>query len=329
MLSKRILTLSVLVFSTALTGFGQEPAQASPSGSASPGDYRLGSGDQILIRASNAPDLTEKTFRVDLGGFINAPMVGRVEAGGMTVSELEKELRKRLGVYLQEPDVAVNVQEYQSQPVSIFGEVTAPGVHQLQGRKTLVELLSMAGGVRVGAGPTLHITRKLEYGRIPLPGARDDPTGKFSIAELDLKPLVAGHTPENDIAIQPFDVISIPKAELIYIAGDVARSGPLFLTDRSTMSVLEALSATGGVTKTANTKNAHILRAVPGNATREHVPVNIASIMTGKTNDIEMVPGDILVVPSSNTKKAAQRAIEAAIQMATFIMTASVTTGAL
>jgi polysaccharide export outer membrane protein len=341
---KRILMLSVPTLLLVLASFAQEPAavqtavqtvapvnrSASPTDpSSSPGDYRLGAGDQIMIRATNAADVNEKLFRIDLGGFITAPTIGRVEAGGMTVAQLEIELKKRLGVYLQEPDVSVSVVEYQSQPVSIFGEVGSPGVHQLQGRKTLVELLSVAGGARPTAGPTLRITRKLEYGRIPLPGAKDDPTGRFSIAELDLKPLVAAATPNKDIAIQPFDIISIPKAELIYIAGDVTKSGPLTLTDRSTMSVLEALSATGGVTKTANTKTAHILRMVPGNAVREQVPVNISKIMAGKTNDVEMMAGDILVVPSSNTKKAAQRALEAAIQIGTIITTSGLVNGTL
>ena len=95
------------------------------------------------------------------------------------------------------------------------------------------------------------------------------------------------------------------------------------------MSVLEALSATGGVTKTANTKNAHILRSVSGNTVREHVPVNISKMMAGKTSDVQLIPGDILVVPSSNTKKAAQRALEVAIQMGTMITTTGLATGAL
>src|SRR5438874_3482475 len=133
--------------------------------------YLLGPGDQIVIRAANAPDISEKPIRIDLGGIINMPTIGRVQAGGLTVEALEAELVKRLKVYLEEPDVAVSVTEYQSQPVSIFGEVMTPGVHQLEGRKTLVEMLSLAGGLKDEAGPSIRITRRLEYGPIPLPGA--------------------------------------------------------------------------------------------------------------------------------------------------------------
>jgi polysaccharide export outer membrane protein len=292
-------------------------------------EYRLGAGDQILIRASNAPELSEKLFRIDPTGFINAPTLGRVEAGGLTVAALEKELDRRLGVFLQEPDAAVSVMEYQSQPVSIFGEVLTPGVHQLQGRKTLVEMLSTAGGIRPGAGPTVRITRKLEYGRIPLPGATDDATGQFSVAQLELKPLVAAQTPERDIEIEPYDIISVPRAELIYVAGDVNKSGPLALTDRPTMSVVEALSASGGVTKTADTKKAHILRTVAGNAARAQLPVNVSKIMAGKSDDIQLMAGDILVVPPSAMKKAAQRALEAAIQIGTVVVSSGAIAGTL
>ena len=95
----------------------------------------LGPGDQIVIRAANMPDVSEKPIRIDLNGNINMPMIGRIQAGGMTVGQLEEEIARRLKVYLEEPDVAVSITEYQSQPVSVFGEVANPGVHQLQGGK--------------------------------------------------------------------------------------------------------------------------------------------------------------------------------------------------
>jgi polysaccharide biosynthesis/export protein len=291
--------------------------------------YILGTGDLLAIHASNVPELTDKPVRIDLNGYINLPVAGRIQAGGLTVEGLEAAVATRLKVYLEEPDVSISITEYQSQPVSIFGEVAGPGVHQLQGRKTLVEMLALAGGLRTDAGPTVRITRRLEYGRVPLPGATDDPTGKFSVAILDIKPLVQAKTPEKDIQIEPYDIISVPRAELIYIAGDVTKSGPLFLADRSTMSIMEALSSTGGVTKTADTKKASILRPVPGSAIRAHLPVDIGRIMKGKSEDVELMAGDILVVPSSSAKKATQRALEAAIQAGTVILSTGIISGAL
>lgn len=284
--------------------------------------YTLGIGDQILIRAANAPEISEKPVRIDLNGYINMPMIGRLEAKGLTVEQLEAELTKRLKVYLEAPEVAVSVSEYQSQPVSTLGEVGTPGVHQLQGRKSLVEILALSGGLKPEAGPTVRITRKLEYGRIPLPNAADDPTGKFSVAELELKPLIDAKTPEKDIQIQPYDIISVPKAEFVYIGGDVSKSGAVTLNDKTTISILEALASTGGVLKTADPRKARILRPVPGGK-REEVPVDIAKIMNGTADDIQLRAGDLLFVPGASTtgRKAALRAVEAAISTGTMILT--------
>ena len=142
--------------------------------------YLLGPDDAVTIHALNAPDMSDKPFRVDADGELKLPMVGRIHAGGLTPEQLEAEITKRLKVYLEEPEVTVSIAEFKSQPVSIVGAVSQPGVHQLEGQKTLVEVLASAGGLRADAGPTLKITRRLEYGRIPLPGAADDPTHQFS-----------------------------------------------------------------------------------------------------------------------------------------------------
>ena len=95
------------------------------------------------------------------------------------------------------------------------------------------------------------------------------------------------------------------------------------------MSILEALSATGGVTKTADTKKARIMRVVPGNKVRAQLPVDVAKIMSGQSSDVELVSGDILVVPPSSMKKAAQRALDTAIQMGSVILSATIVSGAL
>jgi polysaccharide biosynthesis/export protein len=283
--------------------------------------YLLGPGDQIVIRAANAPDISEKPIRIDPTGIVNMPTIGRIHAAGLTVEALEAELVKRLKVYLEEPDVAVSLTEYHSQPVSIFGEVMTPGVHQLEGRKTLVEMLSLAGGLKEDAGPSVRLTRRLEYGRIPLPGAADDATGQFSIAELPLKPLIDAKTPDKDILVQPYDTISVPKAEFVYIAGDVTKAGAVPLTDAHSISVMEALSTSGGLLKTAAPNKSRILRPAPGASAREQVPVDVNKIMNGKAEDVRLRAGDILYIPGSAAKRASTRAIEAAVQVSTVILT--------
>src|SRR5438105_1969108 len=126
MLKKLILTV---IMGGAVSAFSEEPrpSAANPRVDA----YVLNTDDQILIRAANVPEITEKTVRVDTNGFINLPTVGRVQAAGMTAEQVEAEMTKRLKVYLENPEVVVSVAEFRTQPVSVIGEVTTPGVQQI------------------------------------------------------------------------------------------------------------------------------------------------------------------------------------------------------
>jgi polysaccharide export outer membrane protein len=199
--------------------------------------------------------------------------------------------------------------------VSVIGAVSTPGVRQLEGRKTLIEVLSMAGGISADAGPSLRITRRLEQGRIPLPGATEDTTGGFSIAEVDVRSLLDARAPEQNIVIRPYDVISVPRAEIIYVVGEVARPGPLPLSGGHSISVMEAVSSSGGVLRTAAPTRARILRRTPGDQKRAELDIDLKKIMQGKADDLPLSAGDILVVPDSSGKRVAARAVEAAIQM--------------
>src|SRR5207248_358585 len=151
-----------------------------------------------------------------------------------------------------------------SQPVSVIGAVNSSGVHQLQGRKTLIEMLSLAGGVSPEAGPTVRIARRLEEGAIPLPTATQDATGGFSVAEIELRSLLDATNPEKNIVIRPHDVISIPRAEMVYIVGEVGKPGPVPLSGGNSVSVMEAVSSSGGLLRTAAASHARILRRVAG-----------------------------------------------------------------
>jgi polysaccharide biosynthesis/export protein len=239
----------------------------------------------------------------------------------MTAGQLEAELTKRLKVYLEEPDVAISVAEFHSQPVSIIGAVGSPGLHQLEGHKTLVEILALAGGLRPDAGPTAKITRQIEWGRVPLPNAKDDPSGQFSTAEVSLKSIMNANDPEKNIAICPQDIISIPQAEMVFVLGEVTKTGGLPLNAGDRMSVLEALSNAGGPLRTASPSKAQILRIVAGSKKRAELPVDLKKVQTGKADDVSLMAGDILFVPGSNAKRASMRAAEAALQVGTMALT--------
>jgi len=293
----------------------QSPAPAPPGEGKK--TYRLGPDDAVTIHALNAPELSDKPFRVDAEGELKLPMVGRIHAGGLTAEQLEAEISTRLKVYLEEPEVTVSVTEFKSQPVSILGAVANPGVHQLEGEKTLLEILAVAGGLRPEAGTTVKITRRLEYGRVPVPGAADDPTHQFSIAEINLKSVMEAKNPEYNIVIRPHDVLSVPHAEQVYVIGEVGKVGPLPLNDGQSISVLEAVSSSGGILRTAAASHARILRPVPGQLKRTELPVDVKKIMAGQSEDIRLLAGDIFVIPGSSGKRAVLRALEAAVQVGT------------
>ena len=114
--------------------------------------YLLGTDDQLEISGPELSDLPNKPVRIDGEGNIQVPMVGRVHVAGLTVQQTEQELNSVLSKYIRKPQVVVGVAEVRSQPVSILGAVNTPGVHQVQGHKTLLEMLALAGGIRPEAG---------------------------------------------------------------------------------------------------------------------------------------------------------------------------------
>ena len=150
--------------------------------------------------------------------------------------------------------------------------------------------------------------------RLPLPGAKDDESGQFSVATVDLRALLDGRGGAADILLQPNDVISVPRAEAVFVIGEVGHAGPVPLLRGSSMSVLEAVSNSGGMLRTAAASHARILRTSASGQARTELPIDVKKIMAGKAADVPLQSGDILVIPDSTGKRAATRAIEAALQ---------------
>jgi polysaccharide export outer membrane protein len=276
--------------------------------------YLLGPDDQLEIFGPELTEFGNKPARIDNDGDVQVPLVGRVHVAGLTVQKAEQELNKVLSTYIRDPQVVVSISEVRSQPVSILGAVNTPGVHQVQGHKTLLEMLASAGGLRQDAGYSVRITRQMEWGCIPLPGAAPDQSGQFSVAELNLKKIMEAKDPAENIQILPHDVISVPKAEMVYVVGEVKRSGGFVLGEHESISVLQALSLAEGLGPTADTRHARILRLKRDADQREELPVDVKGLLTGKKQDVSMQAEDILFVPASTSKKAGLRAVEAAVQ---------------
>jgi polysaccharide export outer membrane protein len=282
--------------------------------------YRLGPDDQVVVSVADSEEIANRQIQIDTNGEASLPLLGRLRVGGLTVQQFEQDLATRLKTYYKDPQVTVTISEFRSQPVSVIGAVKQPGVHQLRGTKTLVEILSLAGGLRDDAGNSVKVTRRKEWGPIPLTGAVADPSGEFTVGEVALREIMMAQRPEANIIIRPNDVITVPKADLVYVIGEVMKAGGFVLAERGDMSVLQAISMAGGMTKLAGGKNAKILRPAAKGGSREEIAVDLRKILEGKAQDISMQPEDILFVPTNVAKNAGIRTAEAAVQMVTGVV---------
>ncbi|HEV2522556.1 MAG TPA: polysaccharide biosynthesis/export family protein [Candidatus Acidoferrales bacterium] len=319
----RVLPLGLAVLFLIVRAAAQVPSSKEPDESKAKcssqvhSTYLLGPDDQLEVSGQELTDYANKPMRIDGDGYIQAPLVGRVHVAGLTVQQAEQVLDKAMSTYIREPQVAVSVLEVHSAPVSVLGAVNTPGVHQVQGHKTLLEMLAQAGGIRPDAGYSIRITRQLEWGCLPLPNAQMDPSGQFSVAEVNVQKIMEAKNPQENIQIFPHDVISVPKAEMVYVIGEVRRSGGFVLGEHQSISVLQALSLAEGLSGTADTRHAKILRLQHDADQREELPVDVKAVLSGKKPDVTLQGDDILFIPGSTGKKAAMRTLEAAIQTGT------------
>ena len=292
------------------------PPSPAPASSTS---YVLGPEDQITVRVFAADDIPDKPVQIDNDGTVTLPMIGQVHAAGLTVEQLQANLVTAYKKYFKDPQVTVQVNDFRSQPVSVAGNVNTPGVVQLKGNRNLMEVLGQAGGLRPDAGDSVLITRNLSEGPIPVAGAFTDPTGKYSVAHIDVRAVMSGKDPEGNIMIKPHDVITVARARMVYVLGNVTRPGGYVMTDNETMSVTQAIAVAGGWDKTARLSQAKVLRA-DGGAERESIPLDVKKIMENKSPDLQLKPDDILYVPNSMGKQIGARGLEAAIGLGTGVL---------
>jgi polysaccharide export outer membrane protein len=315
-----------LLAQTGLTAAGRdEPARAAAiqpagenSGRGADVAYVLGPDDQVLIRVVDIEEVPDKPFRIDMRGNINVPLIGRVHAAGLTIEQLEAELTRQFGSVLKTPVVTVFLSGYRSAPISVLGAVKNPGVHEIHGRATLFEVLSLAGGLSSDAGNSIIVTRRKDAGKLALANEKDDESGEFQVGSVTVKSVTEARNPRENITVLPNDVVSVPKADLVYVIGAVKKAGGFVLNEKEKISVLQALSLAEGLDRAAASKDAKILRPSEGDA-RQEIPVNLKEVLAGKSGDVALRANDILFVPTSGPKTALGRGVEAAISIGTGI----------
>jgi protein involved in polysaccharide export with SLBB domain len=164
-------------------------------------------------------------------------------------------------------------------------------------------MLSSVGGLQPNASRHIRVTRRSEYGTIPLPNAVDDPEKKISAVEISMGSLRENVNPAEDIVLQPYDVISVERAELVYINGEVGKVGGIELGERDSVSIAQALTMAGGFGPNANRGKVRILRPILNTDRRAAIDVDVSRVLQGKDNDVPLLPNDMLYVTRSYSRQ--------------------------
>lgn len=202
--------LAIVVVVGAVASQGQAPqasskADASAASAPKPkkapadkDDYVIGNGDELFVNVWKEPDMT-RTVPVRPDGKITIPLVGDVQAAGLTTHQLEDELGKQLTSYVSDPSVTVTVQAVHSQKFNIVGEVQKPGSYELDGPpSTVLDAIAIAGGLKDFAkSKKIYILRyKQDGSQVRLP---------FNYAQV-----IKGEHMDQNILLQARDTIVVP-----------------------------------------------------------------------------------------------------------------------
>jgi polysaccharide export outer membrane protein len=266
-------------------------------------DLPIGVGDLIEISVFEVEELSRLKVRVPQRGVVRLPLLGQVRAAGRSVSQLEEDIRERLGsAYMHDPQVSVFVVEQRSQTVSVVGAVVKGGMYPLTSRLRLSDALALAEGLTAQADTTVYLVR-----RVSAEGARrlDAAHGAGSRATrrpagelvevtvpIDLEALARGRE-ELNVTLEAGDVIHVPRAGTYYVGGAVERAGSFPL--RAGTTVQQAIVAAGGVKEIAAWGDVRLYRVSP-NGDREIVTVDLDEIEAGRQQVPELRERDVVIV---------------------------------
>lgn len=236
-------------------------------------DYVVGERDVLRITVYDNPDLST-VARVSGKGTIQFPLIGEVEVGGLTIQQISKKISDLLSDgYIVNPQVMVFIEEYRSKKATIIGEIVRPGLYELPGPTTLLELLSKAGGITKNAGDKAILKRKTAKGEQSI--------------NINLRDLIEKGDTSLDVPIQDGDSIYIPKAGFFYVTGEVKNPNAYRFEEGTT--VIQAITMAGGFTDKASESRIKIKRKEDG----QEKTIDKAGL------DQHIRPGDVIMVPES------------------------------
>jgi len=245
-------------------------------------EYSIGIGDKLEIGVFGHDDLN-KVVEVRGDGTINYPLIGDLPVAGKSVSDVDAEITRVLGKdYLVDPQVSVDVKEYQSQWITVLGEVRTPGRYVLKRNMRLIDLFAEAGGVTKEAGSRMIVTRRAVGDKAP------------DQIVVDREKLFAGTSELTNLLLVHGDIVTVLEKDVFYIRGEVARPGSYFLENG--MTLMKAISVAGGFTQFANRRDIEVIRADPSTGQKK-VTVDLKAIENGKKEDLPLHSNDTIIVP--------------------------------
>ncbi|MGE0447496.1 MAG: polysaccharide biosynthesis/export family protein [Vicinamibacterales bacterium] len=249
-------------------------------------DYVIGPQDLLRIIVFDEPTLSN-SYRVDSDGSFQYPFLGRVEAGGKTLRELEQLLSTRLeGGFVRRAQVTVEVEQARQRSVFVIGEVRSPGKYQMTGQMTMLEALAAAGSVTANAGSEVIVLRS-GGGALPnvsasAPAGTNASGDGANVRRANLADLQLGRLSEN-LILEEGDTVFVPKAEKFYMTGQIKSPGA-YTWERG-LTVLQAISLAGGLTDKGSNRRMKVVRIVDGKQVEEGISL---------TDQIQ--PGDTIVI---------------------------------
>ncbi len=250
-------------------------------------DYKIGPKDLLEISVFGLDELS-KTERVSEEGKITLPLLGEIDVDGLTKSELEIKLARLLEEkYLQDPQVTIFIAEYQSKRVSVMGAIQTPGLYELVGRQTVLDVIAKAGGLTNEAGSEMFVMRQ-------------NSGGENSSVQISLDELILNGNAELNIPLKSNDIINIPIDRIVnvYVMGQVRSPGVLEVKRSRIPTLLMAIAQAGGFAERAS-KGGVLIKRIGKDGKEIKIKVNVKNIIKGKKDDIQLLEDDVVVVPET------------------------------
>ena len=255
-------------------------------------NYTVGGYDVISIKVYEEPDLTRDNVSISADGYISFPLIDQIKVLNLTTSEIEKLISNKLaeGQYLLNAHVSVNVEKYQSKQYMVLGSVRKPGAYSLHAHERVLDALSNAGGIEFKqTGKMGMIVRTLN------PNTEQE---KKIVIRIDLKSILKEGDQLSNLFLMNKDLIYIPVAEHFYIIGEIKQPGAYACLGDG-ITIIEAISNAGGFTKIAARNKTRIVRIE--NSVEKIIEIKVDKITKDgqKGKDVQIQPGDVIVVPES------------------------------